>query len=211
MFKPFPRRVRLSDNVSSMNRAATEDVRAPVWPVISKVLRTGRAPSAQAGRVVDLMEDWVRRDAPRLDANDDGLFDAAGPAIMDAVWGRIAKAVMRPVFGNLLDDLNELRPLDGTSGQSYVDKDLRTLLRRRVSGRFNLRYCGGGSLRRCRKSLWKAIDTTADQLAERFGNPDPASWREPGNRTGFAPGLIPNTFRTTNRPTFQQVLELDSR
>jgi acyl-homoserine lactone acylase PvdQ len=211
MFKPFPRRVRLSDNVSSMNRAATEDVRAPVWPVISKVLRTGRAPSAQAGRVLDLMDDWVRRDAPRLDANDDGLFDAAGPAIMDAVWGRIAKAVMRPVFGNLLDDLYELRPLDGTSGQSYVDKDLRTLLRRRVSGRFNLRYCGGGSLRRCRKSLWKAIDTTANQLAERFGNPDPASWREPGNRTGFAPGLIPNTFRTTNRPTFQQVLELQSR
>ena len=38
--------------------------------------------------------------------------------------------------------------------------------------------------------------------------PEPSSWTGPAARTGFAPGLIPDTIRTTNRPTFQQVLEL---
>ena len=51
----------------------------------------------------------------------------------------------------------------------------------------------------------------ADQLATEFGNPDPATWLKTADRTGFQPGLIPNTFRTTNRPTFQQVLEFQHR
>jgi hypothetical protein len=175
---------------------------------VSSVLRSGPAPSARDRQVSDLLDDWVRHDAPRLDANDDGFYDQAGPTIMDATWTPIAEAVMRPVFGGLVDDLDEVRSLDGTSGQSYVDKDLRTLLRRPVRGRFNLRYCGRGSLRACRASLWRAIGQTADGLAALFGNPDPTSWRKPAGRTSFVPGLIPNTIRETNRPTYQQVLEL---
>ena len=211
LFDRFPRRVRLTDDVGVMNRAATEDVRAPVWPVVSSVLRTGPAPSARDRRVVDLLDNWVRRDAPRLDADNDGLYDEAAPTLMDAVSARVAQAVMRPVFGELVDDLDEVRSLGGPSGQSYVDKDLRTLLRRPVRGRFNLRYCGRGSLRACRASLWRAIGEAANGLGTLFGNPDPTSWRRPADRTSFAPGLIPNTIRETNRPTFQQVLELRRR
>jgi hypothetical protein len=51
LFDRFPRRVRLTDDVSSMNRAATEDVRAPVWRIVSSVLRTGPAPNARDRRV----------------------------------------------------------------------------------------------------------------------------------------------------------------
>ena len=43
-------------------------------------------------------------------------------------------------------------------------------------------------------------------LPPQYGG-DPGTWLKEGARTGFAPGLIPNTFRATNRPTFQQVLE----
>jgi hypothetical protein len=211
LFHRFPRQVRLADAVSIMNRAATEDVRAPVWPVLRSVLRTGPAPSPLARRVVDLLDNWMRRGAPRLDADNDGLFDEAGPTIMDAVWRPIAEAVMRPIFGDLVDDLDGVRSLAGTSCQSYLDKDLRTLLRRRVRGPFNLRYCGRGSLRACRTSLWSAIGRTADALAALFANPDPAGWRTPAERTGFVPGLIPSTIRQTNRPTCQQVLELRRR
>ena len=32
-----------------------------------------------------------------------------------------------------------------------------------------------------------------------------------GERTTFVPGLIKNSFRSTNRPTFQQALEFDRR
>ncbi|MBA3262212.1 MAG: penicillin acylase family protein [Thermoleophilaceae bacterium] len=207
LFDKFPWRVTLPDDVSVMNRAATEDVRSPVWPVVSKVLHTGPAPNARDQKVVDLLDDWVARDAPRLDADDDGTFDEAGPAIMDAVWRPIATAVMGRVFGDLLPDLNSVRGLGGLAGESYVDKDLRTLLGYRVDGRFNLSYCGEGSLRVCRDSLWISLHVAADGLAAQFGDPDPANWLKTGDRTGFQPGLIPNTMRTTNRPTFQQVLE----
>jgi hypothetical protein len=40
---------------------------------------------------------------------------------------------------------------------------------------------------------------------------NPAAWRSRTARSGFVPGLLPNTFRATNRPTFQQVLELADR
>ena len=69
LFDQFPRRVTLADDVSVMNRAATEDVRSPVWPVISQVLHGGRRRARSTAKVVTLLDDWVRRDAPRLDAD----------------------------------------------------------------------------------------------------------------------------------------------
>ncbi len=90
-----------------------------------------------------------------------------------------------------------------------MDKDLRTLLGDPVVGPFNLKYCGGGSLPACAASLWQAIHDAADALATQQGQADPSLWRKTAARTGFVPGLLPNTFPTTNRPTFQQVLEFD--
>jgi hypothetical protein len=116
---------------------------------------------------------------------------------------------MRPVLGDLTDDVSAVRSLSGLAGESYVDKDLRTLLGDRVRGPFNLRYCGDGSLAACRASLWSVVHDVADDLAAQQGDPDPADWRAPAARTSFVPGLISNTFPSTNRPTFQQVLELD--
>jgi acyl-homoserine lactone acylase PvdQ len=208
LFDKFPWQVKLTDDVGIMNRAATEDIRSPVWPVVSKVLRTGSAPSARDQKVLDILDDWVARDAPRLDADNDGLFDEPGPAIMNAVWKPIASAVMGHVLGDLLDDVDGVRGLNGLSGESYVDKDLRSLLGYDVKGRFNLSYCGEGSLRVCRDSIWSALHVAADRLAQDLNEPDPAKWLTTADRTGFQPGLIPNTMRTTNRPTFQQVLEL---
>jgi acyl-homoserine lactone acylase PvdQ len=211
LFDQWPRRARITDNVGIMNRAATEDDRSLVWPVVRQVLRTGPAPNTRDQKVVDLLDDWVRRDAPRLDSNGDGFYDDAGPVIMDAAWHPIAAAVMQPVFGPLLGALDSVRGLGGQSGESYVDKDLRTLLGDPVKGRFHLSYCGGGSLSACRASLWAVIDQTANQLAAAQGQPDPGLWREPASTTGFVPGLLPNRFPSTNRPTFQQVLELQRK
>lgn len=207
LFDKYPSRVTLAGDVSTMNRAATEDVRSVVWPVVSQVLRGGAAPNELSAKVVDLLDDWVARDAPVLDADLSGQNDDAGPTVMDALWTPIAEAVMHPVFGDLTTDLDDIRGLGGLSGESYVDKDLRTLLNGAVNGKFNLRYCGNGSLDACRASLWAVVDQVAAGLAAAQG-PDPAAWRSPGRRTGFTPGLIPDTMRTTNRPTFQQVLEL---
>src|SRR4029077_10984717 len=135
-----------------------------------------------------------------------GQNDDAGAAIMDQLWSPIADAGMRPVFGDQPAALDNIRDLGGLSGESYVDKDLRTLLNDPVNGKFRLRYCGNGSLDACRASLWAVVDQVAAGLAAAQG-PDPTTWRNPSRRTGFTPGLIPDTIRATNRPTFQQVLE----
>jgi acyl-homoserine lactone acylase PvdQ len=210
LFDQFPHDVTLADDVSVMNRAATEDTHSVAWPVVSRVLRTGAAPNALDTKALDVLDEWISRDAPRLDADQDGKNDDAGAPIMDAVWRPIAEAVMRPPYGDLLDDLDSMRGLNGLAGESFVDKDLRTLLGERVRGPFHLRYCGNGSLTACRDSLWAAFDQAVAALAAEQG-PDPTMWRGDASRTGFVPGLIPDTFRTTNRPTFQQVLELVRR
>jgi acyl-homoserine lactone acylase PvdQ len=209
LFDQWPSNPTLADTVSVMNRAATEDVRSPVWPVVSRVLRTGPAPSPLADQTVAVLDEWVARDAPHLDADLDGDYDDAGPVILDALWRPVAEAVVQPVFGDLTEDVDDVRGLSGVAGQSLVDKDLRTLLGERVQGRFNLRYCGGGSLDACRASLWAAVDQVAAELAAEQG-PEPSSWTSTASRTGFEPGLIPDTIRATNRPVFQQVLELTS-
>jgi hypothetical protein len=208
LFDQFPDQVDLAGVVGVMNRSATEDVRSPAWPVVSEVLRGGDAPSTLAGEVVDLLDAWVADDAPRLDADDDGFNDEAGPTIMDALWGPLVAAAMRPVFEDLTAALDDIRNLGGTgnNGSSLVDKDLRTLLGKEVEGKFNLSYCGDGVLDACRASLWQVVDEVSQALAAERGD-DPSTWREEGARSGFAPGLITDTFRSTNRPTFQQVLE----
>jgi hypothetical protein len=208
LFDGFAPHVLLHEDVGIMNRAATEDTRAPVWPVVSEVLHSAPPPNALDAQVLATLDDWVSRAAPRLDANDDGTYDDAGPTIMDAVWHPIATAVMQPVFGPLTSDLDDLQGLGGLSGESYVDKDLRTLLDpSAVRGPFALRYCGLGDLATCRASLWSAIEAAVAPIASAQGS-DPGLWRSAASRTGFVPGLLPDTFRTVNRPTFQQVIEL---
>jgi len=113
------------------------------------------------------------------------------------------------VFGPLLGDLDNVRSLGGLEGESYVDKDLRTLLGDPVVGKFNLAYCGNGALAACRDSLWQAIDDAAVATTAQQGQADPTQWREAAARTGFIPGVLPTTFPSTNRPTFQQVLEFE--
>ena len=216
LFDQFPAQVDLAGVVGVMNRSATEDVRSPAWPVVSEVLHGGEAPSPLAAQVVDLLDAWVVDDAPRVDADDDGFYDDAGATIMDALFEPLAKAVMRPVFGTSVEALDNIRDLGGSNhdgasvsspaGASFVDKDLRTLLGKEVAGKFNLNYCGDGSLDDCRSSLWQVVEQVSQELAAERGE-DPNTWLREGFRNGFSPGLIPDTFRFSNRPTFQQVLE----
>jgi hypothetical protein len=180
---------------------------------VSRVLRTSQAPSTRDQQVVDILDEWVGRDAPRLDANGDTFYDEVGPVIMDAVWRPIADAVMSPVFGTLIPDLDNVRDLDAGAGTgpglSYVDKDLRTLLGDPVVGPFNLSYCGLGSLPDCSAALWQAIHQAADTLAAQQKQADPSLWRKTAAVIRFVPGLLPDTIPSTNRSTFQQVLEFD--
>lgn len=217
--RALPRgKLTLERAVAAVNRAATQDLRAVVvMPVVAAVLATGPAPSPRAQRLIEIVQAWARRGGSRLDRDGDGLIDDPGAAILDAAWPRIADAVLEPVLGPLVDRLAALEPRDdapdpqGSAYQrgwyGYVEKDLRALLGRPVAGPFRTRFCGGGVLAACRASLWAALDAAGAELAAEQG-PDPAAWRADATREriSFSPGLLRDTMRWANRPTFQQVV-----
>ena len=204
--------------VAAMNTAATQDFRVlKVLPSIADVLAGTTAPSARDQQMLDLLESWRSSGGSRLDLDLDGKIDDPGAAIMDAVWPRIARAVLSPVVGSALPDLEALQPLDDPANDQgsaydngwygYVDKDLRSLMGRSVRGAFTRKYCGAGDLVTCQGSLWAAIDAAGDELQAAQGA-DPTAWRADatGERIRFSGGLLADTMRWTNRPTFQQVI-----
>ncbi|HEY8638384.1 MAG TPA: hypothetical protein VIL64_04020, partial [Solirubrobacteraceae bacterium] len=151
----------------------------------------------------------------RLDRDLDGKMDAgAAPAIMDAVYPRIADAVLAPVLGPQLEQLSTMTGHTVSGGYTggrinYVDKDLRTLTGTHFASPFANRFCGGGDINACRDSLWQAFDQAGDALATAQGSPDPATWTSDATaeRIKFVPGLLQTTIRFTNRPSgIQQVI-----
>jgi acyl-homoserine lactone acylase PvdQ len=206
----------------AMNKAATQDLRTVrVWPVVREVLRTGPAPSARAEAAAGLVDDWRLAGSSRLDRELDGKVDDPGAAVMDAAWPRLADAAMASVLGPLVDRLALLHSRSddpGPGGSAYIsgwygylEKDLRSLLGREVRGPYSRRYCGAGVLASCREALWAAIDAAAAEL-ERTQGPAPSSWRSDAaaERIRFTSGVLPDTMRWTNRPTFQQLMSFRS-
>ena len=212
------RKHTLAGVVGATNAAATQDLRVmEVWPSIRAVLRTGPAPNARAEAAAGLLDAWRSSGGSRLDRDLDGFVDDPGAAVLEAAWPGLDTAVLLPVLGPLLPRLTALHGRSNNPGPSgsafidgwygYVDKDLRALLGQPVRGPFSRRYCGAGVLQACREALWSAIDSAAAQLAQRQG-PTPSAWRADATaeRIRFASGVLQDTMRWTNRPTFQQAM-----
>ena len=212
----------LATLTGAMNKAATQDLRTVrVWPIVRAVLQTGPAPSARAETAASLLDSWRTSGSSRLDRELDGRIDDPGAAVMDAAWPRIADAVLRPALGPLVDRLAALhgRSDDAGPGGSayisgwygYVDKDLRALLGRAVRGPYSRRYCGAGVLSTCREALWSALDAAAAELEAKQGAA-PSSWRADATaeRIRFTSGVLSDTMRWSNRPTFQQLMTFSS-
>jgi acyl-homoserine lactone acylase PvdQ len=208
----------LASVVGAMNAAATQDLRLlRVWPVVREVLARGSG-TARAAAAASRVDEWLAAGGSRLDDDLDGRIDAAGAAVLDAAWWRLANAVLAPVLDQeLLAELATLvqndRPLgaNGSGGYrgwwSYVHKDLRALLGRRVPGAFETRFCGAGDVTACAASLWAALDEAAAEL-ENLQGTDSTTWRADATaeRIRFEPGILPRTMRGSNKPTFQQVI-----
>jgi hypothetical protein len=167
-------------------------------------------------QAADLVTAWSAAGGSRLDRDGDGKIDDPGAAVLDAAWTPLATAVLQPVLGNLTTQLAALENPDnkannngssyGSGWYGYVEKDLRSLLGQQVQQPFSRRYCGNGDLAACRDSLWSVLQKAAQDLAAAQGA-DPAAWRADATaeRITFKPGLLTQTMRWTNRPTFQQV------
>jgi hypothetical protein len=103
---------------------------------------------------------------------------------------------------------------------SYAQKDLRTVLDRRVRGRYSRVYCGDGRLGRCRAalrgSLRKALAVPASKLYS--GDPVCQGVHRDGSQTCFDSiyfrplgALTQPLLPWQNRPTYQQAVEVPRR
>lgn len=209
----------LASVASAMNGAATTDLRVAgtMFDALKGVLDSGPAPNARDRQMIDLLATWKAQGASRLDRDLDGKMDAgAAPAIMDAVYPKVADAVAGPVFGPQLDFYKKLEGATNDTKSDFqggrltlVDKDLRQLLGQSFKSPFKTRFCGNGDLAACRDSLWAAVDAAGNELAVAQGTDDPAAWTSDATaeRIKFVPGLLQTTIRYTNRPTgIQQVI-----
>jgi acyl-homoserine lactone acylase PvdQ len=210
--------ITLVELVNAMGDAATADLRGDhVLPYMLDIIGTPK--SSRLRDAVDILDAWVKSGAHRRSRDDDAEYDdSPAVALMDALWEPSLKAVFQPRLGKAFASVPEKHddhpgPL-GSAFQSgwygYMNKDLRTILKRRVRGRFANAYCGKGSLRACRKALRASLDEAVAALEEEFGA-DPDTWDadEAGDMIEFTPlGLqTQEPMRWQNRPTYQQVLE----
>lgn len=204
-------KLSLADVLSAETAASSEDVRiVAFWPTLKAMLAKGKAPSATATKMAELLDAWHNAGGARIDANNDGKIDDPGAPIMDGAWNGIAKAGLCARLGAAgCKGLETRQPVFSTSQYAgwhqYMDKDLRTLLRKPVKGKYALRYCGKGVVKTCAKDLWAALDAAGKQLTKEQGA-DPAAWRAPEAYIQFSP--IPLfKMQWSNKPTgIQQVM-----
>ena len=96
-------------------------------------------------------------------------------------------------------------------------KDLRTVLKRKVRGKYSRRYCGGGKLRRCRQVLRRSLrDAIRAARGDVYGDDEVcADAGKPGDQWCFdavrqrpVGGATQPLIHWINRPTYQQVVEV---
>jgi acyl-homoserine lactone acylase PvdQ len=198
----------LANVLAAANAAATEDVRiAELWPTLKAMLARGKAPNALATQVADVLQKWHDAGGSRVDANLDGNIDDPGAVVLDAAWKGITDAGLCDRLGSgLCRQLEgrisrfDLPPGGQYSGwHQYMWKDLRTELGQKVRGKYNLRYCGDGSVSRCSKELWAALASAGKSVAAKQGS-DPSKWTEKAATISFSP-LPLTTMQYTNKPS----------
>ena len=195
-----------------------------VWPFVNRVLAGGPAPDERSQQAVNLVNAWVANGASRLDRDLDGKVDDPGAAVLDQSWDQLSEAVLRPVLGDLAAPGGLLGRLVSR------DDSPRTQERKRLRhGLVRLRREGppqparGPRARRLQPPLLR--QRRPGRLPRLAVGGDPELGRCPGGEPGHGPerlasrrhggadrvqaGLIPESMRWTNRPTFQQLMEFD--
>jgi acyl-homoserine lactone acylase PvdQ len=214
--------------VDAMEDAGTVDLRgSQVLPSVLKVVSGGNKIKDETVRkALKALRQWRKDGAHRRDANDNGAYDQAKAVrIMDAWWPRLVKAEFRPALGgSLFDQIQAMIGLDdppGAGGSAYisgwygyVDKDLRTLLGESVDAPYSRVYCGDGKLGACRKALRNSLSAALKHKSD--ADLYPGGKCEIGTaqvchdavRHMAVGGIAQSPIEWINRPTFQQVVEV---
>ena len=220
-------KMSLVELVDAMADAATVDLRGShVLPWLLKVIGTPR--DAELRDAVEKLRAWARSGAHRIDRDRDGTYEHSDAIrIMDAWWPRLFRAIFEPVLGKeIVDMLGASDGFDDPNRRNHigsafqggwygmVHKDIRAVLGRRVRGAYSERFCGRGSLARCRNALLSSLrEAIAVPASELYGDDlcprgDQACQDKIAHSAtgGITQPLIP----WQNRPTYQQVVEITS-
>ena len=194
-------KIDLPKLVSIMGDAGTVDLRGQeVWPLLRRLI--GRPRDDQERRLVGLLGAWAGSGANRVDRDGDNAYEHSGAvALMDAWWEPLVRGAFQRRLGAPLFDsvaaLNQVHQEPGPGGSAffdgwygYMEKDLRSLLGRRVRGRYSRIYCGAGptlkklkgkkarrrfkrkrraARRRCRKMAVRTLKAAAGAAESRYG------------------------------------------
>ena len=176
------RKLTLPEVVDVMEVAGTGDLRAhSALPLALKIM--GRPKDATLRAAVDKLRAWRKAGGRRIDTNGDGEYEhAEAIRILDAWWPLWIRAQFEPVMGKqALDALEAATQIEnppnnhgahlGSAYQGafygYIKKDLRTVMGRKVKGRYSRKYCGGGKKKRCRAALRSSLRVAAARAGER--------------------------------------------
>ena len=223
-------KISLTELVQIMETGATIDPRGQeVYPWLRRVIGRNRDP--EVAPLLAILDSWQRTGAHRRDLDRDNAYDhSAAVALMDAWWPALARRIFEPALGTpLVERFRSINgfdspPNDGNGSSygngwfGYVDKDLRSIMGKRVRGPLSREYCGRGSRSRCRSVLLGALRDAAREVRERYGVTDLSQVRVPATcdedadcdqiefTTAGAVGIDPIPWQ--DRPTFQQVVEV---
>jgi acyl-homoserine lactone acylase PvdQ len=233
------RKMSLVELIDAMEVAGTTDLRATqVLPYALKVLGKQKDPALRDA--IAKLRAWQRSGGQRIDHDRNGVYESAEAIrILDAWWPRWMRAQFEPALGKeLFEGVQGMTGLDNAPnnhgdhlGSAYQDgwygyakKDLRTVLRQRVQGKYSRRYCGGGKPSRCRAALAASLrDALAHSSpAEVYGDDEKcvAESGGDGDRLQYCYDTVVHRplgaiqqprIHWINRPTFQQAVEIQGR
>jgi acyl-homoserine lactone acylase PvdQ len=227
------RKMTLVQLINAMEDAGTVDLRGDrALPWALKVI--GKPKDPQLAHAVDLLTAWRKDGSHRRDLDNDGTYEhSEAIRIMDAWWPLWMQAEFgRVLHSDVYDQVQKMLPLDnppnnhgdhlGSAYQDgwygYASKDLRTVLRRHVRGRYSRVYCGKGRLSACRATLRASLKLALrnDSAGELYGDD---SVCKAANRAGDQKcfdavrqrplgAITQPLIDWINRPTFQQAVEI---
>ncbi len=215
----------------AMEDAATVDLRgATVLPYVLQVLKkrpVSEIDNPAVRTAITELTAWQKSGAHRIDRNRDGTYEHADAIrILDAWWDNLLRAEFEPTLGtslfnsiaslNGLDDSPDLHLGSAYNGGWYVysNKDLRTVLKKKVKGRYSRVYCGQGSVTACRTALLSSLEASVatnpygDNAGCGVGDDQMCFDAIKFTSTG---GIKQPDIAWQNRPTFQQVVQVKKK
>ncbi len=217
------RKVAVNDVVGIVADAATVDSRARyTLPQLLRVI--GSDPRTRQART--LLRAWLRDGAHRVDRDRDGHYaHEQAIALFDDWWQHGRKSVAYDVIADRLGGaLTHRLPSgidnhprggrgsswNGVAWYGYLNKDLTSVLDRRVSSPYRLSYCGRGSRSACRDTLRTSLRAAVQRVLAEQGKRNVGGLRYDKSaddiRSVTAGTVGTRRIDWQNRPTFQQVV-----